>query len=71
MKIDVSIGKINDELLSQEERIKWFVSNYYETGMELDILLVSMKDADLDNFVWYGEKIDIPKSLLEAVRMNE
>lgn len=66
MKIDVSIEKIDDELLSQEERIKWFVSNYYETGMELDILLVSMKDADLDNFVWYGEKIDIPKKLIRS-----
>jgi hypothetical protein len=59
-----------DRKLSQEERIKWFVSNYYETGMELDILLVSMKDTDLDNFIWYGETIDIPKSSLEAVKMN-
>lgn len=62
-----SYKNYTDRNLSQEERIKWFVSNYYETGMELDILLVSMKDADLDNFVWYGEKIDIPKKLIRSL----
>ena len=67
MEIKASIGEIDDELLSQEERIKWFVANYYETGMDLEILLVSMKDADLDNFIWYGEKIDIPKKLIRSL----
>jgi hypothetical protein len=61
----------SDGNLSQEDRIKWFVRNYYETGMEMELLLVSMKDTDLDNFVWYGEKIDIPKSSLEAARRTQ
>lgn len=47
--------------LTQEEQITWFFENYYETGMELPILLESFKDTDLDNFVWYDEKIIIPK----------
>jgi len=66
--ITLDIRKTMDRVLSQEDRIKWFVANYYETGMELEILLASMQDTDLDNFVWYGEKIDIPKSSLEAAR---
>ena len=67
MEIKASIGEIDDELLSQEERIKWFVANYYETGMDLEILLVSMRNVDLDNFIWYGEKIDIPKKLIRSL----
>jgi hypothetical protein len=60
-----------EDIWSQEDRIKWFVTNYYETGMEMESLLVSLKDTDLDNFVWYDEKITIPKSSLEAARMNK
>lgn len=67
MEIKASIGEIDDELLSQGERIKWFVANYYETGMDLEILLVSMRNVDLDNFIWYGEKIDIPKKLIRSL----
>jgi hypothetical protein len=66
--ITLDIRKTMDRVLSQEDRIKWFVANYYETGMELESLLVSMKDENLDNFVWYDEKINIPKSSLEAAR---
>jgi hypothetical protein len=66
--ITLDIRKTMDRVLSQEDRIKWFVANYYETGMELESLLVSMKDTNLDNFVWYDEKINIPKSSLEAAR---
>lgn len=51
--------------LTQEEQITWFFENYYETGMELPILLESFKDTDLDNFVWYDEKIIIPKYINE------
>jgi hypothetical protein len=69
--ITMSIRKTRDEIWSQEDRIKWFVTNYYETGMEIESLLVAMKDTDLDNFVWYDEKITIPKSSLEAARMNK
>jgi hypothetical protein len=47
--------------LSYEERIKWFVSNYYETGMEYQIMLDNMKNDDLDNFKWYDDFIKIPK----------
>lgn len=66
-----SYKNYSDSKLSQEERIKWFVTNYYETGMEMESMLVAMKDTDLDNFVWYDEKITIPKSSLEAARMNK
>lgn len=45
--------------LTKKEKIKWFFENYYETGMELDILLKTMKD--LENFEWYGKKIKFPK----------
>tara|TARA_R110000772_G_scaffold62137_1_gene139585 strand:- start:3714 stop:3995 length:282 start_codon:yes stop_codon:yes gene_type:complete len=49
------------ELATYEERIMWFLKNYYESGMEYDILLVSMEGADLDNFEWYDDIIHIPK----------
>ena len=47
--------------LSYEERITWFFRNYYETGMELPIMLETWKVHDLDNFEWYGKKVKIPK----------
>ena len=47
--------------LTYEERIRWFVSNYYETGMEYLSLLETMKNEDLDNFKWYDEIIKFPK----------
>ena len=47
--------------LTYEERIRWFISRYYETGMEYEGLLVSMKDTNLDSFQWYDETISIPK----------
>jgi hypothetical protein len=52
--------------LTYEERIQWFVSNYYETGMEYQSLLVTMKDEDLDNFKWYDDFISIPKYKVES-----
>jgi hypothetical protein len=51
---------INIEL-SYEQRVGWFITNYYETGMEYESLLISMKDEDLDNIAWYGDTIKIPK----------
>jgi hypothetical protein len=51
----------NTAELSYEERVMWFFQNYYETGMEYDILIETLKNSDLDNFSWYGEKIKIPK----------
>ena len=47
--------------LTYEERIQWFISRYYETGMEYEGLLASMKDTNLDSFQWYDETISIPK----------
>ncbi len=52
--------KIEAEL-TYEERILWFYQNYFESGMELPSLLVSMEKTNLDSFEWYGEIISIPK----------
>lgn len=49
------------DALTYEERVQWFVNNYYETGMEYENLLVRLKDEDLDNFQWYEEVIKFPK----------
>ena len=52
--------------LTYEERIAWFVANYYETGMEYSILLESMKTTNLDNFEYInGEIVKIPKTVDE------
>jgi len=52
--------------LTYEERIAWFVANYYETGMEYPILLESMKTTNLDNFEYInGEIVKIPKTVDE------
>ena len=48
--------------LTYEERIAWFVSNYYETGMEYLSLLHSMRTTNLDGFEWYDETVSIPKT---------
>jgi hypothetical protein len=40
--------------LTYEERVQWFVRNFYETGMEYPIMLENMKNEDLDNFKWYN-----------------
>lgn len=51
--------------LTQEERVRWFYNNYWETGMEWLITLDSMKNTNLDEpFEWHGEKINIPKHKL-------
>lgn len=47
--------------LTYEERIKWFIQNYYESGMEYELLLISMKNENLDAFKWYDEIISMPK----------
>lgn len=52
--------------LTYEERVKWFINNYYETGMEYKILLETMKDKDLNNFKWYNDVISIPKYKVET-----
>jgi len=52
--------------LTYAERIAWFVENYYESGMEYQSLLVTMKGEDLDNFKWYNDDISIPKYKIES-----
>lgn len=53
--------------LTYDERIAWFVANYYETGMEYQSLLHTMRSANLDKFEWVnGEIIRFPKTLGEA-----
>ena len=47
--------------LTYEERVKWFFQNYYETGMEYEILLNSFKDEELDSIKWYDDTIQVPK----------
>lgn len=63
---EVRKGKFNFEgigwdALTYEERVAWFVSNYYETGMEYEGMLESLKNEDLDNLKWYDDVIKIPK----------
>lgn len=49
------------EKLTYEERIAWFIQNFYETGMEYPTLLETMKNENLDNVKWYDDLIKIPK----------
>ncbi len=49
------------EELTYEERIAWFIQNFYETGMEYPILLETMKNNNLDKLKWYDDFIKIPK----------
>jgi hypothetical protein len=53
--------KTQSERLTYEERVQWFVSNFYETGMEYEAMLDNMKGHDLDNFKWYDDIVKIPK----------
>ena len=52
---------MSEEKLTYEERVQWFVCNFYETGMEYEAMLDNMKCQDLDNFEWYGDIVKIPK----------
>ncbi len=47
--------------LTYKERIDWFVVNFYETGMEYEIIYDSFKNEDLDRIKWYNDFIKIPK----------
>lgn len=47
--------------LTYEERVSWFIKNHFETGMELQHMLETLKDEDLDNFEWHGQTLLIPK----------
>lgn len=61
MKISEMDMKKKRTLLTYEERVAWFFQNYYETGMEYKSWILAENRKDLDNFYWYGEKINIPK----------
>ena len=47
--------------LTYKERIDWFVANFYETGMEYQIIYDSFKNENLDRIKWYDDFIKIPK----------
>ena len=47
--------------LTYKERIDWFVANFYETGMEYELIYDSFKSEDLDRIKWYDYFIKIPK----------
>jgi hypothetical protein len=54
--------------LTYEEKISWFIANYYETGMEYEGLLASLANEDLDNFKWINETIQFPRKFSEIKR---
>jgi hypothetical protein len=58
------------EKLTYEERISWFIKNFYETGMEYLILLETMKNEDLSNLQWYDDIIRIPEYVDEIENYN-
>ena len=47
--------------LTYKERIDWLVANFYETGMEYQIIYDSFKNEDLDRIKWYDDFIKIPE----------
>ncbi len=49
------------EELSYEDRVLWFMQNYYESGLEYEIMLNNFKNEDLDNLKWYNDIIKVPK----------
>lgn len=53
--------------LEYEERIKWFFTNYYETGMEYEILLEDMKKQNLDKIKHHDKIIALPKYLINSL----
>lgn len=55
------------EKLSYEERVKWLFENFYETGLELKIMLESLRKENLDFLNWYDQVISIPKYKLNIV----
>jgi len=66
-KNDLILNKFFCEPMSYEERVKWFFHNYYETGMELPILMESFKKENLDFVKWYDSNVSIPKYKLNII----
>lgn len=56
--------------LSYVQRIRWFINNYYETGMEYEILFDSFRNKDLNNIEWYDDIIKIPEFVDELEENN-
>lgn len=52
--------------MNYEERVWWFFTNFYESGMEYEILLENFRKDDLDKLKWYDEFITIPKYSLSS-----
>lgn len=67
VKNNLLYNKFYCEPLSYKERIEWFFVNHYETGMELEIIMESMKDKNLDFYSWYDGHVSIPKFKLNIV----
>lgn len=61
------IIKFYCEKLKYEDRIKWFFENYFETGMELEILLENFKNQNLDSIKHYNQIISLPKYKLNII----
>ena len=59
--IPVVVKRFFRKKLTYKERIDWFVANFYETGMEYELIYDSFKNEDLDRIKWYDDLIKIPK----------
>jgi hypothetical protein len=66
MPISLVSNQFICQKMTYEERVSWFFGNYYETGMEYEILLETLKNEDLDKFKWYDDFIAIPKYNLSS-----
>lgn len=67
IKNNLLYNKFYCEPLSYKERVEWFFMNHYETGMELEIIMESMKDKNLDFYSWYDGYVSIPKFKLNII----
>ncbi len=48
------------EELTFEQKVYWFLYNYYETGTEKESMINQFKKTGFDNFYWYDELIIFP-----------
>ena len=59
------------ELGTYEERVGWFLQNYYETGMEYENMLENLKNTNLDALETVSGIIAIPKLCKDLAPKNE
>lgn len=60
-----------DRELTYEERVRWFIFTHYETGMEYEGLLQSLKHENLDNYEYRGEIVQFPKYVKDTNPFKE